>query len=231
MSALRMSLSEDLSQRVLDLIKTNDLKSGDRLPSVRAMADLFSVAPPTLREALRRLQTTGVVELKHGSGVYVRHHEERMVMANPGRFEPDASTIRDLLEARLLIEPYLIGLAAKKISKEQIAELEAYLDEAENYLDGGFDAQLQRVNMAFHRCIARFSNNVVLSQSIDSLIELYSPEHKAIMTVYDDRRGDYAEHREILNALKKRNATQATKLMHAHLDGVRNTVSDALPSK
>lgn len=229
MSAPRISLSEDLAQRVLSLIKSGNLKSGDRLPSVRAMADLFEVAPPTLREALRRLQTTGVVELKHGSGVYVRNEQERMVFANPNQSKLDADTILDLLEARLLIEPYLIGLTAKRISSEELAELGAFLDEAENYLDGSSDAQLQRVNMAFHRSISRLSGNRVLSHSIDSLIEIYSAEHKVIMTVYNDRHGDHAEHRQILNALKKGNAAQSTKLMHAHLGGVRGTVEKALP--
>lgn len=229
MSATRISLSEDLAQRVLSLIKNENLKTGDRLPSVRAMADRFEVAPPTLREALRRLQTTGVIELKHGSGVYVRNDEERMVFANPNQLKLDADTILDLLEARLLIEPYLIGLTAKRVTAEELAELEAFLDEAKNYLDGGFDGQLQRVNMAFHRGIARLSGNRVLGQSIESLIEIYSAEQKAILTVYDDRHGDYAEHRQILASLKKGNAAQATKLMHAHLGGVRSTVKEALP--
>lgn len=229
MPALRVSLSESLSQRVLDLIKVEGLGAGDRLPSVRAMAELFSVAPPTLREALRRLQTTGIVELRHGSGVYVRHDQERMVFANPNRTELDAATILDLLDARLLIEPYLIALTAKRLAGPQLQELEAYLDEAQDYLDGSSDAQLQRVNMAFHCGIARFSGNRVLSQSLESLIELYSAEQKAIQTVYDDRRGDYAEHRQILASLKKGNAAQSTKLMHAHLGGVRSTVKEALP--
>jgi GntR family transcriptional regulator, transcriptional repressor for pyruvate dehydrogenase complex len=68
----RISLSEHLAQQILAYIRSENLGPNERLPSVRALAQSFSVATPTLREALRRLESTGTIEIKHGSGIYVK---------------------------------------------------------------------------------------------------------------------------------------------------------------
>src|SRR5215217_702752 len=83
-SATRPNLSVYLSQQILNLIRDRHLKPGDRLPSAKDLAAQFSVATPTMREALRRLQATGIVDIRHGSGIYVRRDRERMMLSNPG---------------------------------------------------------------------------------------------------------------------------------------------------
>jgi GntR family transcriptional repressor for pyruvate dehydrogenase complex len=227
----RTSLSDALIQRVLDLIRNENLNPGDRLPSVRSMAERFSVAAPTMREALRRLQTSGVVELRHGSGVYVRNSQERMVLANPNRSELDVVTILDLLDARLLIEPYLVRLTVAKLGDAGRTELGTYLNEANRYLDGSNDDVLQETNMAFHSGIARFSGNSVLGQSLESLLELYSAEQRVILTVFADRCRDYREHRAILDAIRDGDPDEAVELMRTHLEGVKSTVKRNWPGE
>jgi GntR family transcriptional regulator, transcriptional repressor for pyruvate dehydrogenase complex len=80
---VRQSLSDALTERVLGLIRDDGLQAGDRLPSARALAERFAVATPTLREVLRRLQATGAVEIRHGSGVYVGETMSRLLLPNP----------------------------------------------------------------------------------------------------------------------------------------------------
>lgn len=224
----RATLSDNLTRRVLDLIRSEGLGSGDRLPPVRSLAEHFSVAAPTVREALRRLQASGVVELRHGSGVYVRNNQERIVLSNPGHQELDAGATLHLLEARLLIEPHLAGLAAENADELRVAELGRHLDRAERCLDGGDDNALHRANMEFHRAVAACSGNSILSQVIDSLIELYSPEQRAILKIYDDRSRDYREHREIYAAILGTDPERARREMHRHLQGVKQIIQDEL---
>jgi GntR family transcriptional repressor for pyruvate dehydrogenase complex len=211
----------------MDLIRTENLQSGDRLPSAKALADRFSVATPTLREALRRLQTTGVITIKHGSGIYVRNAEERMVLANPIHQGGGSETILHLLEARLLVEPHLCELTTRGIGDANLAELERLLSEAEQYLEGN-DEKLYELNMSFHRAIGRFSGNFVLAQVLESLIDLYSAEQLAILMLYNDRGRDYREHRGILEAIRSRDAARARDLMRRHIEGVKTTVERRL---
>jgi GntR family transcriptional regulator, transcriptional repressor for pyruvate dehydrogenase complex len=224
---LRAGLSGYLSQRILRLIEEEKLRPGDRLPSVKSLAQRFSVAAPTLREALRRLQAGGVIEMRHGSGVYVRNGHERIVLANPSRGEIEVSTIIHLLDARLLIEPRLAELTARAADETKVAELERILDEAERCLTGN-DEKLHRTNMSFHAAVAKFAGNFVLAQIIESLIELYSFEQLAIMSFYDDRLGDHGEHRAILAAIRAKDAGRARELMRRHLQGVKSVVARKL---
>jgi len=224
----RPNLSADLGSRIIELIRDDDLRPGDRLPSMRSLAERFLVAPPTVRQALGRLQTSGVVEIRHGAGVYVRSSRERVVLANPHHDEIEPRTMLELLDARLLIEPYLAEMAAKNANEVEIVELERLLGKAEEYLGGNNDEMLNRTNMSFHRAIANFAGNAILAQVVESLIELYSFEQLAIISFYNDRRGDHQEHLNILSGIRERNAGRVRELMHGHISGVRSTVEARL---
>lgn len=223
----RQSLSDGLTQEVLKLIRMENLKSGDRLPSVRVLAERFAVATPTMREALGHLKANGVLEMRHGSGVYVRNGQERVVLANPNRADLERRTVLELLDARMLIEPHLAGLAAEKVGNTEIAELEGLLREAERHLVGD-DERLSSVNMDFHRAIARFSGNSILSQTIESLIELYSYDQLVILALYDDRSRDHRDHQTILTAIRDKDPGLAHRLMHRHILEVRSVIEGKL---
>ena len=80
---LRSNLAESLTRSILALMQDAELQPGDRLPSVRELSDRFQVAVPTLREAIRRLEAFGVVEVRHGSGIFVRAARPPLMLANP----------------------------------------------------------------------------------------------------------------------------------------------------
>ena len=224
---LRPSLSDVLEREILELIREEDLHPGDRLPTVRSLAEKLSVAAPTVREALRRLQASGVVEMRHGSGTYVRSSRERMVLVNPNHREVEAETILQLLETRLLIEPRAAELAAQNAGEAEIRGLEELLEEAEGYLSGN-DEMLHAVNMRFHCEIAKCSRNEVLAQVLESLVDLYSFEQLAIMDFYDNRLKDHQEHRGIFEATKSKDSALARILMEQHLRGVSAVIEGRL---
>lgn len=224
----RPNLSDYLSRRVLDLIRYEGLRPGDRLPSVRELSERFATASPTMRGALGRLQANGVVEIRHGSGVYVRSGRERIVIANPNHGEIDPDTTLHLLDARLLIEPHLAGSAAREVGDAEVAELGSMLEEASRHLDGSSDEALHRANWNFHRAVAKFSGNPILAQTIESLLELYSYEQLVIISFYDDRSRDHQEHLKIFAAIRGRDSELALDLMSQHLRGVRTVVEARL---
>jgi GntR family transcriptional regulator, transcriptional repressor for pyruvate dehydrogenase complex len=186
------------------------------------------VTPPTVRQALGRLQANGVVEIQHGSGVYVRSRRERVMLTNPSHNEIEHRTLLELLDARLLIEPRLADMTARNADGHEIAELQQILDKAEEYLGGDNDEMLNRINMGFHRAIANFSGNAILAQIVESLIELYSFEQLAIISFYNNRLRDHQEHLDILSGIRSGGAGRVRELMHRHISGVRSTVEARL---
>jgi GntR family transcriptional regulator, transcriptional repressor for pyruvate dehydrogenase complex len=224
---VRTSASDELTQELIDLLKREDFQPGDRLPAVTALADRFAVAPPTMREALRRLQALGFLDFRHGSGVYVREPLERVIVSNPYSGQLDRGVILDLIDARLLIEPHLACLAVARGGEEAIAEVERILDRAEQALKGQ-DEVLSGLNLNFHRAIAKLSGNTVLGQTIDSLLDLYSAEQLVILQVYDNREHDAREHRAVLEAIRDGRAELAATRMREHLTGVRTVVEERL---
>jgi len=190
---------------------------------VQALAAQSGVAPPTLREALRRLQATGVVDIRHGSGVYVRQVTPRLVLAgqSPGKLED--KELLDLLEARLLVEPALTKLAVERSSPAELDALEALLAESTKFLDGPYD-NLAELNLRFHRAIAKAAGNSVLEQIIDVLLDVYATEQLQIHFLYDDRGAGHQQHLSILVAMRAGQAEEASTLMHQHLQEVRGAV-------
>lgn len=217
---LRQSLPDDLARRITGLIEGDGYAPGDRLPSIAELSARFGVGAPTLREALKKLETLGTVVVKHGSGVYVGDRPNRMIVSN-GTLAgtPSKKTLLDLLEARLPVELTTVRLAAVHATAEDIATMESLLAHAEANLDD--DDVLNATNMAFHRAIAEASGNGVLHQLLDVLTSLFQGEQRAIIDIHGSRRRDHAEHAEILDALRSRDADLAVARMRAHLEGVR----------
>lgn len=220
---LRQSLADDLAHRVKQLIEAEGYQPGDRLPSISEMARRFRVGHPTLREALKKLQTLGVVDIRHGSGVYVGKNHNALLLSNP-IFDTTVSKklLLDLIEARMAIELKSVALAATHATEEHLAALRETLASAEqNFND---DAALNVANMAFHQQIARASGNTVLYHVLEVLSNLFREEQRVILDIYGSRTKDHAEHRRILEALEQKNEAAAVNRMRAHLHGVREAL-------
>lgn len=219
----KQSLAERLAQEIRELIHTGGYRTGDRLPAIMEMARRFGVGHPTVREALRKLEALGVVEIRHGSGVYVSRSEEVLVMAGPAY----AGTLTrkllvDLVEARIPIEVQSATSAARNATEEDLREMRRLLASAEESLDD--DVALNAINMAFHRQIALASGNTVLGQLLDVIRELFAEEQRLILDIFGSRRQDHREHLALLEALECRDEALAAERMRTHLEGVREVL-------
>ena len=216
------NLTDHLAHQILEVIRSKQFVSGDRLPSVRQLADQFSVAAPTLREALRRLEVTGIIEIRHGSGIYVVEPTGRMVLTNPYAGALDQRSIIDLLNARRVIEPPVAALAAAHATEDQLGDLAAILSQAERLLAAVKidDVALSELNMKFHSGIAASGGNTVLLHLIESLANVHFKEQLVVMDLYDDRSEDHRHHASILEALTARDAENAQRRMDRHVANV-----------
>lgn len=227
---LRQSLSDDIAQRITQLIQAERHQPGARLPAISQMARQFGVGSPTLREALKKLETVGVVEIRHGSGVYVGRSPDSLLITNPVLDpSPTRKLLVDLIEARIPIELQTAALAATHATEEHLDEMNRLLTRAGRSFDDA--ALLNQVNLSFHRQIALASGNVVMHQILEVLSNLFKREQRIILGIHGRQEDDHHEHVEIYEALRARDAELAVARMKAHLERVRDMLKKWEPTE
>jgi GntR family transcriptional regulator, transcriptional repressor for pyruvate dehydrogenase complex len=227
---LRQSLSDDIAHRIRQLIQAEGHQAGARLPAITQMARQLGVGAPTLREALKKLETVGVVEIRHGSGVYVGRSPDSLLITNPVLDAPPTKKLLvDLIEARIPIELQTAALAARHATAEHLEEMDNLLTRAGHSF--GDAALLNQVNLSFHRQIALASGNVVMHQILDVLSSLFRQEQRLILSIHGRQEDDHHEHVEIYDALRDHDAELAVARMKAHLERVRDMLQKWEPSE
>lgn len=220
----KRSLADNLAHALRQFIIDNDYLPGDKLPTTTTLAQQFGVGVPTVREALKTLETIGIIQVRHGSGVYVGEHLNSIFLMNPivTNDTPTKKQLKDLIEARISIEPKTAALAAENATPAQIAELASLLADAKKNLDN--DNILNQKNMMFHRKIAEASGNSVFSQILNVLTELFQNEQRVLIDIFHSKQSDHEQHEAIYDALKNRDTNGAYQRMHTHLERVLHAI-------
>lgn len=219
-SVLRQSLSDEIAEKITRMIQSTGFKPSDRLPAITQMARQFGVGSPTVREALKRLETIGVVDIRHGSGVYVGTTPDSFLITNPVfGGTPSKKVLVDLIDSRIPVEMCTAALAANNATTEHLDEMERLLAQAGQSLNDG--ELLNKVNLSFHRQIALASGNTVMHQILEVLSSLFRQEQRVILDIKGNRAEDHGEHVGIFEAMRLRDASLATSRMQDHLERVR----------
>ena len=213
---LYLQIAEQLSAQ----IRGGAFETGGKLPPERELAKLFEVSRPTIREAITTLEVMGLVEVRPGSGVYVREAESatHSLPENvPGPFE--------ILEARITLEPELAAFAANRIDDGQLERLKELLH---RFGEPGLASdEIEQIDHAFHALIAESTRNSALAGMMNWLWDVRSQSEvnvKFYQRVRDRGvRPAVDDHRAITAALLARNAKRARKAMREHLE---NAIAD-----
>ncbi|HEX4681247.1 MAG TPA: FadR/GntR family transcriptional regulator [Gemmatimonadaceae bacterium] len=214
----RESLVDRLAGEIRASINSGDYELGERLPTIMEMARRFGVGHPTVREALKKLEAVGAIEIRHGSGVYVTRTQDVLMVASDFGGKVTKKLLLDLIQARSPIEMQSVVLAAKYATTDDFEEMRRLLTTAGENLDN--DLVLNSVNMAFHRQIASASGNAVIAQLLDVMQDLFTEEQRLILGIFGSRKRDHEEHVSIFSALEERQEQVAAERMRQHLDGV-----------
>ena len=193
----------------------SELADGDEwLPPERTLAEQLGVSRPIVREATKRLEQQGMLEIRHGSGIKMvnRLHaplNRAVTMLLPNEIE----RLRQLTETRLILEPSLARLAAAQMNNKNrklLRDIHQRLVVAETNEDA------IPADMDFHRAIARISGNAILHLLLDSMADL----HRASLARGYERvstSNAVTQHETILEALEARDGNAAARAMHKHL--------------
>ncbi len=216
-------VSEDIIEQVRDLITSGRLKPGDRLPAERELAQALSVGRSAVREAMRALESLGIVEARAGEGTFVA-----ALAGSQGRDPITAtlfqawSTQRKLFEVRRLLEPGLAALAARRATAEHIQKLRAILTEQEAAIRNGKSGGKQ--DTMFHYVTAEATGNEVLVKIMDSLMDLLSKTREASLQ-HDERPAQsLKQHQAILDAIEARKPLVAERRMREHIHAIERLV-------
>ncbi|ANY07817.1 FadR/GntR family transcriptional regulator [Pseudonocardia sp. HH130630-07] len=213
------TLSERLADDILQIIRDEGLAPGDQLASSRELAKRFEVTTPTLREALRRLEATGAVEFRHGSGTYVGAGVDRRLLANPHRPSSTPGSVLELVEARLVVEPSIAAAAART---RDAAGLRMLTDSVTNALHPPRGELRPAVH--FHVALAAATGNTLLRETVEALLHVRASDQIQIRHRYDDRARDHAEHVELVEAIRDGDPVRAEQLTRSHLESIAEAV-------
>ena len=203
-----------VASRLQELIRLQQLRPGDRLPSERDLAEQLGVSRTSVREAVIVLDMGKVVEVRGGSGIYVSEGAGAdMAEAGPGPFE--------VLSARRLIESEVAATAARMANDKSIDAIMSALHDMERYYDDR--EKNERADRAFHLAIARATGNGALVGVVEHLWEqrgrLWSRmEHH--FNTDELRAATLADHRSIFEAIVARDPAAARRAMRGHLERV-----------
>jgi GntR family transcriptional repressor for pyruvate dehydrogenase complex len=218
----RERLPDRLARRIRLMIQSGARGEGDRLPAIGEMARRFGVGHQSVREALKKLETMGVVEIRHGSGVYVCRHDQVVVLTHPDHStDMSEKAVLDLLRARMPLEVQSVIDAAHNATIEQTREMRRVLAQAAGERE---EEKLNVLNVQFHRLIVVASGNSVLIQLVDVLHELFGDRQRQLLGVTGSLARDHEEHVAILEAIEAGDETLASARMQSHLQGVYDAV-------
>ena len=205
--------------KMLSLIDSGEFPAGGRLPPERELAERFNVSRPTIREAIIALEVLNRVRVKTGSGIYVLEHH-----STNGK-DLDSITPWELTESRALIVGEAAALAASHITDEELRQLEDSLHEMADENAMGELAEGD-ADKKFHHIIAEATRNAMLVSVIENMwfVRNNAPQvsraYKAICEQDGTKRIE--EHREIFDALSRRDAKAARAAMHQHFALILN---------
>jgi GntR family transcriptional regulator, transcriptional repressor for pyruvate dehydrogenase complex len=225
----REPLATHIARRLVEFILSGQVEPGARMPSERALAEAFGVGRSAMREALKALSLIGLIEVRQGDGTYLRKADSALLpeLIEWGLLLGEPRTM-DLVEARQEIEVVIAGLAAKRRSEADLAELRALLDRMR-------DAQTPQVfvetDVLFHLRLADAAGNSALRDIHSSVQALLRTWIARVVEASGVTGPSYLEHVPLLEAVEAGDVAGAQAAMAAHMSSAAERLRDTLETE
>ena len=216
----------DIAIHVRRQIIGGELLHGERLPPERAFAEQFGVSRGTVRDALRRLEEGGFVEKRPGSGTYVAYSDAETVSI------AQSTSPIELVDTRYALEPQIVRFAVLNATEQALVKAKGALEvmERSEYDLDSFSSS----DEAFHFALAECTRNAMLIWITKRVSEVRKNAEWARMrelTLSPEMIRRYnVQHREIFEAVRRRDAERGAKAMRTHLDLARRSLINAASS-
>jgi len=232
----RDSLSEQVADQLQEMIIAERLIPGDKFPGERELAQQLAVSRTVVREAILTLSVRGLVEIRPGSGTYVRRLSSETAAASIGlllRVRGAPISFQHLYEVRRMIEVEIAGLAAERATAADIEAMEKVIEKMAESVDS--PAQFTQYDLGFHSGLVDAAHNELLPILLDPIIE-HLLSFRLLAYRYDREgaiEGALLYHRSLLAHVKAHDRAGARQAMRDHLrqaktlmEGVRNHLDE-----
>lgn len=207
---------QQIIHQVRTAILEGKLHPGDKLPSEQELTEHFGVSRQTLREAMRSLESLGLLDIRAGAngGAFVCEVDMETTRSSLANFLHFKNvSIQHISEIRKVLEPYAAGVAARNMSDKDIKRLKSLQDACRKALTRGDTAELRKNEIRFHRAIANCTGNPVLIFILDFIENLLEDVKNILQPDETFSREVVDSHQRIWEALKKRDAELAANEM------------------
>lgn len=215
---------EVVSDRIREKLASGELRAGDKLPAERDLAAQFGISRSAVREALRSLEVTGVVQLKKGvkGGAFiVGGSPDRMAQAMQDLVSLDAITLKDLTEARVLLLDGVVRVAARRVTEQDLDALGANIARTEAVIDAGLAAERPLCAQEFYHLLAAATRNSALVYLVDAQTAIVQ-KHLAYRRWNMPRDQLLTSRRTLVAHLRAGDAEAAAVELAAHLNSLQD---------
>lgn len=216
----RRKLSDEVLERLLDLIESGQVQPGDQLPSERDLMTRYGVGRPAVREALQCLEQMGLITISHGERARVVSLTAHSMLDQISRsarhlLSTSPQTLEQLKEARLLFEVGMVRLAAAKCTPEDAATLARAVDRLEGARRDG--QAFLAADLAFHEAIACVSGNPIFAAVSKAMLGWLAHFHTELVRQPGAEEITITEHRRIADLIAANDGEGAAAMMSEHL--------------
>lgn len=223
--APKLNVADDATERIAKMIRTGKYPPGSLLPSERALTVQLKVSRTSVREALHRLETMGLLESRPGLGTFVQDPSRQVLQA---AFVPQVltnqTTLAELFDLREMIEVEAAGRAAQHATEAQIEAIRHWAKEVEARIARNDQEGHILADVEFHRQIIIATGNNILVNLMDSISGLLREMRFASSNIPELFPQVIQGHRAILKAIAAHDSEAARRAMQKHLAGVGKRV-------
>lgn len=213
--------ADEIARQIRQEVMAGRLKPGQKLPAERELCVRFGVSRNTLREALRALEISGLIQLKKGAtgGAFIKSGDTEVVITGiRDLYYLGAISVEQLTEARVMLSGQVVRDVCVKATEADFAELKDNIARAEAaQKEGDFELRAQ-IHLEFHRTLVRISGNPIFMVMMEAILQVMSEFIARIG--YSENKFVMPSRRRLLKFLMERNADEAAKEMVANLERV-----------
>ena len=213
---------EDIVAQIQGLLADGELKSGDQLPSERELSERFQVSRTSVREAIRTLESMGLVESRSGEGTYVAASVETLLSPLASALRQHKDALLEVFEARKILEPEIAALAAERATARHVQQLKTILEKQARQIANGETGV--EADTAFHSTLAQAARNRVFLRLNAALVDSLRGTRELSLQTHGRPARSLAGHREILKAIRAKDPAKARQAMLGHLAAIEHNL-------
>lgn len=211
----RRPLYEQVSERLREFIDTSGMQPGDKLSNVRDLAAELQVGRSSIREAITALRAQGIVEVKHGDGIYLLQRPEDVISSLAAELVETHVDHPYIWETRQALEAQCARLAAVHATSDDLVELDAALEQMQGEVDAGLPGM--EGDRRFHLGVAVAAHNPLLLKLLKGLSLALHRTSETSLTRPGQPARSLQDHRDIMAAIRAREPADAANQMLSHL--------------